>query len=412
MMPAQARRSLDVVLLFTGFIASTYGFGLYLFPAMVETVRIDMPFSYAAMGSITGGVQAGFMLCALLAGVMTLRFGATALILGSVAVCALALAGLAIAPNIAIAAILLTVLGGCAAAVWVPMVDVVHALIPHRHQAKALGLVSSGTSYGVFLNSFLLTDLLEPLGWRPLWGITGGLVATLLLIGILRLRGRMPRSDHGAPAIGAAPSALSRLRALPPGLSALILGMMLLNGLACIPFQTYLSPFIEREAHGSAVVAAQAWRIIGLTGMVSGFAMGALADRITVRRGLLLAYLVLAGACALLVAATNGGQDALLTGAALAFGLSFYPIFGLVPAYISQTSKEGDAALLFALGNIALGMGGIIGNMLGGYLKDLTESFVPVYLIMLGAALLSAVICLLLPKQRSSLVSQATEVAR
>jgi MFS family permease len=123
-MSSGSRKGVEVTLLFTAFIASTYGFGMYLFPAMVEAVRLDIPFSYATMGTISGFVQAGFMICALLVGFLTLQFGAMPMILGSVSLCAIGLLGLAVAPNIIVMAVCLTILGGCAAAIWVPMVEV------------------------------------------------------------------------------------------------------------------------------------------------------------------------------------------------------------------------------------------------------------------------------------------------
>jgi MFS family permease len=140
------RNSAATVLLFTAYIASTYGFGLYLFPAMVESIRASVHFSYKTMGTISGFVQAGFMAAALMAGFLTVRLGALPMILGSIAACALALAGLAIAPDVVSMAVLLTVLGAAAAAIWVPMVEIARDHIARQHQAKALGLMSSGTS--------------------------------------------------------------------------------------------------------------------------------------------------------------------------------------------------------------------------------------------------------------------------
>ncbi len=189
-MLAGGRNGAATVLLFTAYIASTYGFGLYLFPAMVELIRADIPFSYRAMGAISGFVQAGFMAAALLAGFLTLRLGALPMILGSIAACALALAGLAVAPGVVAMAVLLTALGGAAAAIWVPMVEFARDQIARQHQAKALGLMSSGTSYGVFINSFLLTALLPSDGWRALWVATAAIVAILALLGLVMLRGR------------------------------------------------------------------------------------------------------------------------------------------------------------------------------------------------------------------------------
>lgn len=256
-------RSTEAVLLFTAFIASTYGFGVYLFPAMVESIRQDIPFSYGTMGTISGLVQAGFMVCALVSGILTVRFGAIPMILGSIATCALALGGLAIAPDIYVMATLLVILGGCAAAIWVPMVEVSQEIVPTAHQGKALGLMSSGTSYGVFINSLLLTSLLPGAGWRSLWIATFVLVALLAVAGFIRVRGLGRRRGPESHAGHGTPSVRARWNGLPKGLAAAVLFMMFLNGLSCMPYQTYLSAFLESEAGYGADTAAYVWRVIG-----------------------------------------------------------------------------------------------------------------------------------------------------
>lgn len=396
-------RSVVITLLFTGFIASTYGFGMYLFPAMVEAIRVDIDFSYGTMGTISGLVQTGFMICALLAGFLTLRFGAMPMILGSIALCAAGLGGMAIAPNITLMAVFLTLLGGCAASIWIPMVEVARTHIPKQHQGKALGLMSSGTSYGVFVNSFLLTSLLPYEGWRSPWVATCIIAGFLTLLGILLLRVSRPKATEAVSVERR--SILARVRALPKALTAAILFMMFLNGLSCMPYQTYLSAFIQNEAGYSADTAAYMWRIIGVVGMVSGFAIGWLADRITVRFGMIATYTVLALSCGLLINATGGDNHTMLYAAGVLFGISFYSIFGLVPAYISHVFVDGSAALVFAFGNIALGLGGIVGNIIGGYTKVFTGSFEMNYLIMLGASVCSALLSAVMPSERQALKS-------
>jgi predicted MFS family arabinose efflux permease len=397
-MRSTGRNSAATVLLFTAYIASTYGFGLYLFPALVESIRVDIPFSYATMGTISGFVQAGFMAAALLAGFLTARVDALPMILGSIAACALALAGLAVAPNVICMAILLTALGGAAAAIWVPMVEVARDRIAREHQAKALGLMSSGTSYGVFINSFLLTALLPSQGWRALWVATAAIVAVLAILGLvsLRRRKRQPAASQDDHPL----SMRARVGTLPAGLTLAIVFMMFLNGLSCMPYQTYLSAFLQSEAGYSAATAAHAWRVIGLVGMVSGFAVGALSDRITVRLGMFLTYGILAASCLLLLVARGGDNFTALYGATVAFGVSFYAVFGLVPAYIGHFFGGGSAALVFAFGNIALGLGGIVGNTVGGWLKESSGSFAPIYFVMLAAALVSAALSAIMPSEK------------
>lgn len=408
-MVSTSGRGVEVVLLFTAFVAAAYGFGIYLFPAMVEPIRGEIGFTYGTMGTISGLVQAGFMAMSLLAGLLTVRLGAMPLVLTAVALCAAALAGLSAAPNVAALAVLLTLLGGCAAAIWVPMIEIARAHVPARHLGKALGLMSSGTSYGVFVNSLLLTSLLASAGWRAVWLAASLLVVALALLAVLRL-GRMtappPRTTAHGPL-----STAARLRTLPRGLTAAVLFMMFLNGLACMPFQTYLSAYVHAEAGHDATTAAQLWRTIGLVGMASGFGIGWLADRITVRLGLIATYLILALACVLLVQADGAAGRWLLQAAAVCFGLSFYAVFGLVPAYISHAFGTGAAALVFALGNVAVGLGGIAGNLMGGSLKTITGSFEPAYWVMLAAALCSALLSALMPNERSRVTSARSAIS-
>ncbi|PLL10184.1 hypothetical protein C0V75_21800 [Tabrizicola sp. TH137] len=391
----------EVVFLFTAFIAATYGFGVYLFPAIVEAIRVEIPFTYGTLGTISGLVQAGFMISAIAAGLLTLRYGPVPLILGSVITCALCLAGLAFAPNVVIISILLIVLGCCAVIVWVPMVEVARDVVSTAHQGKALGLMSSGTSYGVFVNSVLMITILPVYGWRWVWATTAFLVGVLALISIIRLRTLYARQSSNSNRDVANTIPLKeRFTLLAKPLPAVIFLMMFLNGLSCMPFQTYLSAFLQGEANLSQVEAASAWRIVGIVGMVSGVVVGALADRISVRHAMTITYLILVSACLTLINVPSTKGDLLLIISAICFGTAFYAVFGLVPAYISQVFGKGNAAIVFSFGNIALGLGGIVGNIAGGILKEATGTFNSAYIAMAIAASLSALLSILMPSER------------
>lgn len=391
-------RQIELVLFFTAFIAATYGFGVYLFPAIVEPIRTELGFSYAALGTISGLVQAGFMLSAIVAGMLTLRFGAMPLILGSCLVCAVCLVGLAFVDRLWLMAVLLLILGGCAVVVWVPMVEVSRAVIAPEHQGKALGLMSSGTSYGVFVNSFLMVSVMPQMGWRWMWGVTGFAVAILACIALVRLWGfeRQVVSKDPKPEGEVASNRLLLANIVSP-VSLMLIAIMFLNGLACMPFQTYLSAYLQGEQGRSAGEAALAWRIVGIVGMFSGFVVGALADRITVRRAMVMTHLVLAAACLALVNQELAAGHVMLVAAAVAFGTAFYAIFGLVPAYISQNFGKGEAAMVFSVTNISLGLGGIAGNLAGGFVKEASGSFVTSYVAMAVAGVLAAGLSFALP---------------
>ena len=397
----------EIALLFTAFIGAVYGFGMYLFPTIVESIRRDIEFSYSTLGLISGAVQAGFLVSSAMAGFLTLRFGAINLILFSIVLTAFALGGLAFAGNVYVLGALLLILGACASLVWVPMVEVSRELISPCNRGKALGLMSSGTSYGVFANSVLLGAVLPVYGWRMLWAATCTIVALLAVYSVWCL---LPmRTRHGGHVGGESnapvrkPIDWHRIASLPWSLVGGILSMMFLNGISCMSFQTYLSAYLVGQVGFGEAGVAFAWGIIGVVGMFSGFLIGALADRITIRRGMVATYLMLGtAALTILFGEADGAGYLLVLMSATAFGLSFYAIFGLVPAYISHRFGDGNAALVFAFGNVALGVGGVAGNLFGGFSKEITGSFDLLYLTILIAALLSAVIAMVLPKEHES----------
>ncbi len=398
---------IEITVLFTAFVGAVYGFGMYLLPAIAESVRRDIHFSYGTMGLIAGGVQAGFLAASAVAGFLTLRFGATNLILFSIVLSALALGGLALAGSVPVLGALLLILGACASFIWVPMVEVSREIIPPRNRAKALGLMSSGTGHGVFINSMLLATVLPEHGWRALWAATCAVVAALALYSLWRLAPMRYRRQgrKGEEPVSGSGKSVNRVRiaGLPRRLVGGILAMMFLNGMSCMSFQTYLSAYLVGQLGFGEAGAASAWGIIGLVGMFSGFLMGVLADRITIRRGMAVTCLVLGlSSLMIMLAGTGAGRHLLVHLAAVAFGLSFYAIFGLVPAYISHLFDDGNAAVVFAFGNVTLGVGGMAGNLAGGYAREITGSFDLLYLMILAAAILSAVIAMRLPGETES----------
>ena len=390
------------IALFTSFIASTYGFGIYLFPVIAPEMIKDIRFTYAEMGITTGFVQAGFLFFALVSGLLTNKVGAFRIIKTSVLLCTLSLLGMIWANNFLVISLLLILMGGCAASVWVPVVEVCQKYISPNHQARALGLMSSGTSYGVFTNSILISFFLNDLGWRFIWIATFIIVALIYLCAFFIFRAI---ERHEAEVDSQSTSAqatsipfLEKIRNLPRKTTAIIMLMMFLNGLSCMPFQTYLSSLLVGEHGLNIEQSASAWRLIGFVGMFGGFLIGWVADRITVRWALLIVYLLLGQSTAILLYAEI--KPVSIYASSALFGLSFYAIFGLVPAYISHVYKNNTAAIVFAFGNIALGLGGILGNTAGGWIKQATNTFEGLYLIILFAAIGSAVLSIVMRSEK------------
>lgn len=386
-----------IVLLLTGLVAATYGFGIYLFAQLVPDMRASLGFDIAYVGTITAAGQAGFLASALLAAWLTPRVGGGWVIFGSGAVCALALLLMPLAQNVVLIGLLLTILAGTAATVFVPMVDVIARAVPYKYRGMAMGLVSSGTSYGVFINS-LLVPFYAPQGeWRTVWWIVG-LITVVLIAGVFlvfkraRLLVREPEDDSdGAPRKGVLREALQ-------GWVYTVWSMNFLIGFSTFPFQNYLSSYLRTELHFGVEYTAQIWASIGFVGMFSGLALGALSDRIGLRGAMLMVYVCVATAAVILVITPTDYWPMV---AGVVFAVAFYPIFGLIPAYVSKMARGAALAVtIFGIANIMQGVGGMLGNYCAGLLASLSSSFVAVYSVIAGVAVVLAVLTVCLPNER------------
>jgi len=390
--------SVVTVVNFAAMVLVTYGFGIYLFTALAPAMMQDIGFSYFEMGVITGTTQIGFLVFALCSGLLTAVFSVFTIMRFSLVVCALSLGGLYLANSVLAVGICLTLLAGCAASVWTPMAEATQSLLNAEHHGKALGLMSSGTAYGVFANSIIINRYLEVQGWRTVWLIAFVSAVALCVFTyftLAKVQGRQAQQKTVSTKAG--PRVADIFRSLPIGMTTIVVCMMFLNGLACLPFQTYLSSFLVSEHGYSLVESASAWRIIGLVGMVSGFLMGWIGDRITIRGALMITYFSLALSTSLLL--QNEVTAVSLFMLSTFFGLAFYAIFGLMPAFMSQQYSGPATSVVFALGNIALGLGALSGNYIGGWVKNSTGTFYWTYLIVLVATALAACLCLFLKEQ-------------
>ncbi|WP_296261018.1 MULTISPECIES: MFS transporter [unclassified Pseudomonas] len=394
-----------IVLLLTGLVAATFGFGIYLFAQLVPDMRASLGFDISYVGTITAAGQFGFLLCALLAAWITPRVGGGWVIFGSGVVCAAALLLIPLAQNILLIGALLTVLAGTAATVFVPMVDVISRTVAFKYRGMAMGLVSSGTSYGVFINS-LLVPLYAPQGqWRVVWWIVG-LITVVMAIGVALVFKRAQLFVIRAEVASATdPTTKVGKAALMQPWVLTVWAMNFLLGFSTFPFQNYLSSYLRSELGFDVTYTAHIWASIGFVGMFAGLAVGWLSDRIGLRIAMMLVYSCVALAAVILVIHPASYWPLV---AGVLFALAFYPIFGLIPAYVSKMAGSATLAVtIFGVANILQGVGGMIGNFSGGVLAGFNGSFVGVYAAIALVAVLLALLTARLPREGCEVSGEA-----
>lgn len=378
-------RAYVITVLFTAVIATTYAFGVYLLPLLIPDMRRSLGFTYAEIGLITGARQVAFLLTSLVSAAAVLRFGAGAVIVASTILCGTALCGMGVVGSVSALGGLLVVLNACAASAWIPMVSLVAKVVSYRHQGKTIGLIASGTNYGLCLNGVAAPLLLAAFGWRAVWFTAGGF--TLVLSGFLW------RALARASLLGGATSRPARLAGhwhfAFQRRYGTVLGIAFLGGLVGVPSANYLSAYLREDLRLSAGVAGDCWLAMGLAGALGGVLFGSVGDKAGLRVALAAAASLLA-ASAMVIA--GGSTPAPLVFATGLFGGAFFSMFGLLPAYIGKTADACLIPAICGLVECSLGAGGAVGSFLGGLSPQLLGSFRPLYV---GAALISCfTICL------------------
>ncbi|WP_052341105.1 MFS transporter [Salinarimonas rosea] len=386
-----------ITVLLTSFVAATYGFGFYLFSQLVPDMRADLGFDMTVVGMITAAGQLGFLAFAILGAWLAPRIGGGQVVIGSVALCAACLVLLPMTDSILVVAVLLTILGGTAASVYVPMVEIVSRAIGYRHRGKVLGLVSSGTSYGVFVNSLLVPIFVVSGDWRGVWFTVGAgtFVVTLVATVTFWKLGLFRHTREPVPASGGGGFFAGMGAVMVPWV-LIIWAITFLNGFSTLPFQNYLSPYLREELGFSVAFAAWVWGVIGFIGMFAGFVVGWMSDKTGVRLALLFTYVCVFAASAILVVAPT---ETLAIGAGVLFAVAFYPIFGLVPAYVAKTARGAQATVIFGVANVTLGVGGMVGNYVFGVVANVTGTFVWIYVAIAATAVVLAILSVVLPTE-------------
>lgn len=368
------------IIIFTGYIMIAYGFGLYIFPALVPEMRATYNFEYHAIGTIMALNQMAYIIFSYLSGWLSLSVGSLVLVGLSILICSVCMILIGIVDHFWLLGTLFIINGACAAAAWVPIVNIVNRFVPEKHLSKTMGFISSGTSYGIFMVGFAIPMLVEHYQWHFVWIFFGCGSLCFFILSTMFFVFSFPLSMYFETSTHKKPDKLTDKAFCTPLDKHKIFFLMIimfLTGMSFIPFQTYLMPYIREDIHFPIEVGGYVLNIIGLLGIISGLAIGMLADRYSIRQTLLIIYALIFSSAALL--SFFPYKWSILVSASF-FGISYFGTFGLIPTYISKVISKRRSAFVFGICNFALGTGSSIGNYLGGWSHQYNATFRWIYI--------------------------------
>ncbi len=392
---APANRRTASALLVVGLAAACtaigHGFGRLSYPFVLPAMVDDVLGTYSRAGLLgmanVGAYLAGLLVVIKLSGrvglVGFLRIGLTGVTAG--------LALMAVAPSFTVLCLAMVLTGAFNAAIWVPASAMVASAVSARHRGLASGALGAGYGLAIVFAGQLTRGVAAssgPATWRPVWAVMAVLGAGVLAAVLLRL----PAEAGGQRGVaGLGTGALRRL----PGSQPLVVTYAGF-ALGYVVYTSYLVAALSDGAGFSPGHAANAYSVLGLTGIAGGLLVGRLSDVFGRRRVLLGAHLLMAS-CAL---AVLPGAEPWVTLSAAVFGVFASGLPAAVATYVADHLEPLDVARAFGAVTLAFGVVQTIGPPLGGFLVDLTGGFTATFLLAAAAHATGALAAALLPRGR------------
>lgn len=362
-----------LALIFTACNATTHGFSIFLYSALLPQIRQVFELSYSQAAFVAALLQLFYMGASIVSGIAAAWLSPRNMVKLTMALSP-ALLTLAVAtPWVLPFALCLALVSACAVSNWNAIAALVGEVIPASHRSCVLGLASSGAAFAICLNGVLIA-LLPGISLRYFWLMCAGLT---LIVTLLTFWALAPLATGQHIKQSSAPSLRRVLRQwvnlcleYPVALHILLLSAFI-GGISG-PFLSFLSAFASERLGANAQITGSLWTLIGIGGVVGGLLLGALADRWGALR--VMALSISAFGLAMLALLWQPSLNLTWLAAGL-FALFYFPVWGLMAAYLSARLSPVQSLQVVSLSMVGYGLGSATANWLCGWLLQATGQF-------------------------------------
>ncbi len=391
------------VIAFTGTLVTVlaHGFGRMSYSVILPAMKEGLGLSYTQAGAIATGNFIGYLVLALLGGLLAARFGARRTVFVSLLVMGVSMILTGLAKSFPFAFFMRLITGMGNGGSYIPIMALPAAWFLTR-KGLATGVVAAGIGLGLSLSGFMLPPLIKgygEMGWRLAWFLLGGLVLGGSFVCYLLLRDRPSEkgllpygaSSDYAPLPRAPIGLLGAFRTVASDREVWKLGLAYFGyGFSYIIYLTFFVAYLTKERGVEFGKAGFYFSALGFLSIFCGVVYGWISDRIGRRNAMAMAYLALAVSYMLLTFPRLGLW--------YLFSLAIYGISAFsVPTLMAAAASDlvGDRLAPAGLGFITLffGIGQAFGPFVGGLLKDLYGTFVIPLWLSTAISVLAALFC-------------------
>ncbi|MGG2396931.1 MFS transporter [Pseudomonas sp. SH1-B] len=382
----------------------SHGFGMFLFAALLPFMREAIGFSPWQLAIIGALTQLAYLGGALLLGTLGHRIGTSRLALVTGITSSGLLFLMSQLRDPLTITLVLTCLAASAAISWGCIVEIVSRCARAEDRATYLSCASSGTAWGYAINGLLILLVVPALGWQTSWQLASlfGVLVVCLTWHLLKHLKTLPTTCTDSHEAMIAPR---RLLAIVLGERTALIACLicLLVGFTTMPFSYWLNTYLD-ELGLPATLGGYTWAMVGGSGMIAGLVIGKLADR--KGHGAALALIFGGFAMGLWAFAHDPGRWALFAG--FGYGLMYFPMWGIVAGWVNCRYSSTATMQISGICMVAFGLGGALGNLLAGYVRENIGSLQGVFFGLAGASLLLVLLALIILRGDKASVTPPT----
>jgi len=385
--PAAGARSEYVILaLIVLAVFGGLGLGRFGYTSLLPAMQAGLQLTNTQTGELQSWNLAGYLLTAVLAGLLAARFGPRLVIASALVVAALGMLLTGAVPTVGGARLGRFLAGVGGAGSNIPAMGLVSAWFGSRRRGLAAGAAVSGSSLGLIVTGPLIPLLLVRYGddgWRVGWGALGAMALGIggLCAWLLRDQpdaqepgANRPRDGRDAGGAREAPSWAAVWRSLVLWHLA---GIYLAFGFSYVIYATFFIRYLVGEGGFTAAAAGFLWLLVGVVSVVSGFLWGGISDRWGRRAALVGVFLV--QGTAFLIFGLTCAWPMLVLSAGL-FAVTAWSVPALIAASAGDMFGARMAPAAIGLMTFVMSLGQVAGPYLAGRIADATRSFGPAFL--------------------------------
>ncbi len=343
-------------------IFSALGLGRFAYTVILEPMKNGLMLNYTEMGAIASANFFGYVLFSPLAGYLASKYGTKRIVVSSLLLVAITLFLTSFSIGFLDAGFYRFLTGIGSAGVNVGLVGLAAKWFEIEKRGFALGIINTGSSIGIIFAGFTLPLVILSYDWRVGWQFLA-VIALAVFVLSLRLKETPEKfvSESKIP-LG---MVYRERRLVFLGISYIFFGS------SYIIFVTFFSSHlinIGLRYEASSFL----WSLLGFLSIAGAILWGKASDRIGRKRALQMVYSIM-GAGFILFGLSNTIYSAFL--ATVIAGLSMLSIPPLVQAYCGDIAGKSSASAAIGFVTLFFGAGQMFGPSFGGYLADVTGSF-------------------------------------